>query len=342
MAGFQDEGRRGVMTRIYGSRKRSLVTGGAGFLGSHLIDRLIEAGNEVVCVDNLFTGNKANLDHLHGNPRFEFIRHDVTVPLQVEVDEIYNLACPASPIHYQHDPVQTTKISVLGAINMLELARRLKCRIFQASTSEVYGDPTLHPQPESYWGNVNPIGIRSCYDEGKRCAETLFFDYHRQYGIDIKVARIFNTYGPRMHPADGRVVSNFIVQALAGEPLTIYGDGNQTRSFCYVDDLIDGWLRLMQSPTDLTGPVNIGNPVEFTIRELAEAVIEMTGSRSAIDFKPLPQDDPRQRQPDIAMARERLGWEPTIALREGLTKTIAYFANEQEAAISDPARLRTA
>ena len=313
------------MTRIYGSRKRSLVTGGAGFLGSHLIDRLIEAGHEVVCVDNLFTGNKANLDHLHSNPRFEFMRHDVTVPLQVEVDEIYNLACPASPVHYQHDPVQTTKISVLGAINMLDLARRLKCRIFQASTSEVYGDPTLHPQPESYWGNVNPIGIRSCYDEGKRCAETLFFDYHRQYGIDIKVARIFNTYGPRMHPADGRVVSNFIVQALAGRPLTIYGDGSQTRSFCYVDDLIDGWLRLMESEKGLTGPVNIGNPVEFTIRELAEAVIELTGSKSEIDFRPLPQDDPRQRQPDIAQAREKLGWEPKVPLREGLTRTIAYF-----------------
>ena len=318
------------MTRIYGSRKRSLVTGGAGFLGSHLIDRLIEAGHEVVCVDNLFTGNKANLDHLHSNPRFEFMRHDVTVPLQVEVDEIYNLACPASPVHYQHDPVQTTKISVLGAINMLDLARRLKCRIFQASTSEVYGDPTLHPQPESYWGNVNPIGIRSCYDEGKRCAETLFFDYHRQYGIDIKVARIFNTYGPRMHPADGRVVSNFIVQALAGKPLTVYGDGSQTRSFCYVDDLIDGWLRLMESEKGLTGPVNIGNPVEFTIRELAEAVIELTGSKSEIDFRPLPQDDPRQRQPDIALAKDRLGWEPAVALRDGLEKTIDYFANESE------------
>ena len=330
------------MTRIYGSRKRSLVTGGAGFLGSHLIDRLIEAGHEVVCVDNLFTGNKANLDHLHSNPRFEFMRHDVTVPLQVEVDEIYNLACPASPVHYQHDPVQTTKISVLGAINMLDLARRLKCRIFQASTSEVYGDPTLHPQPESYWGNVNPIGIRSCYDEGKRCAETLFFDYHRQYGIDIKVARIFNTYGPRMHPADGRVVSNFIVQALAGRPLTIYGDGSQTRSFCYVDDLIDGWLRLMESEKGLTGPVNIGNPVEFTIRELAEAVIELTGSKSEIDFRPLPQDDPRQRQPDIALAKDRLGWEPAVALRDGLEKTIDYFANESEIFAEQTASARSA
>jgi len=341
-AGFEIEGIRSYMTRIYGSRKRTLVTGGAGFLGSHLIDRLLEAGNEVVCVDNLFTGNKANIDHLHNDPRFEFIRHDVTVPLQVEVDEIYNLACPASPIHYQHDPVQTTKISVLGAINMLELARRLKCRIFQASTSEVYGDPTLHPQPESYWGNVNPIGIRSCYDEGKRCAETLFFDYHRQYGIEIKVARIFNTYGPRMHPADGRVVSNFIVQALAGEPLTIYGDGNQTRSFCYVDDLIDGWLRLMGSDAELTGPVNIGNPVEFTIRELAEAVIDLTGSDSTIDFRPLPQDDPRQRQPDIAMARDKLGWEPTVALREGLIQTIAYFSTEREGTDNESARLRSA
>ena len=330
------------MTRIYGSRKRSLVTGGAGFLGSHLIDRLIEAGHEVVCVDNLFTGNKANLDHLHSNPRFEFMRHDVTVPLQVEVDEIYNLACPASPVHYQHDPVQTTKISVLGAINMLDLARRLKCRIFQASTSEVYGDPTLHPQPESYWGNVNPIGIRSCYDEGKRCAETLFFDYHRQYGIDIKVARIFNTYGPRMHPADGRVVSNFIVQALAGKPLTVYGDGSQTRSFCYVDDLIDGWLRLMESEKGLTGPVNIGNPVEFTIRELAEAVIELTGSKSEIDFRPLPQDDPRQRQPDIALAKDRLGWEPAVALRDGLEKTIDYFANESEIFAEQTASARSA
>jgi UDP-glucuronate decarboxylase len=313
------------MARIYGTGKRSLVTGGAGFLGSHLIDRLLERGHEVLCVDNLFTGNKANLDHLHENPRFEFMRHDITFPLYVEVDEIWNLACPASPIHYQHDPVQTTKTSVIGAINMLGLAKRLKCKVFHASTSEVYGDPSVHPQPEGYWGHVNPIGPRSCYDEGKRCAETLFFDYHRQHELEIKIVRIFNTYGPRMHPADGRVVSNFIVQALAGKPITIYGDGSQTRSFCYVDDLIEGWLRFMDAPAEMTGPVNIGNPNEFTILELAEAVIELTGSRSEIEFRPLPQDDPRQRQPDISLARSKLGWEPQVQLREGLEKTIAYF-----------------
>jgi len=318
------------MTRIYGTGKRTLVTGGAGFLGSHLIDRLLERGHEVLCVDNLFTGNKANLDHLHENPRFEFMRQDITFPLYVEVDEIYNLACPASPIHYQHDPVQTAKTSVIGSINMLGLAKRLKCKIFHASTSEVYGDPTLHPQPESYWGNVNPIGIRSCYDEGKRCAETLFFDYHRQHGIDIKVVRIFNTYGPRMHPADGRVVSNFIVQALAGNPITIYGDGSQTRSFCYVDDLIEGWLRLMDTEPGFTGPVNIGNPNEFTILELAETVIELTGSHSKIELRPLPQDDPRQRQPDISLARAKLGWEPKVQLREGLERTIAYFRDNAD------------
>ena len=306
-------------------RKRVLVTGGAGFLGSHLIDRLLARGDEVLCVDNLFTGDKRNIDHLASEPRFEFMRHDVCFPLYVEVDEIWNLACPASPIHYQHDPVQTTKTSVHGAINMLGLAKRLNCRIFQASTSEVYGDPSVHPQPESYWGNVNPIGIRSCYDEGKRCAETLFFDYHRQHGIDIKVARIFNTYGPRMHPSDGRVVSNFILQALNDEAITIYGEGNQTRSFCYVDDLIDGWLALMETEKGFTGPVNIGNPHEFTIRQLAEQVIEQTGSKSELKFQPLPQDDPMQRKPDISLARERLGWEPKIELKEGLEKTIAYF-----------------
>lgn len=302
-----------------------LVTGGAGFLGSHLCERLLYEGNEVVCVDNLFTGSKQNIECLLGHPRFEFIRHDVTFPLYVEVDEIYNLACPASPVHYQHDPVQTTKTSVHGAINMLGLAKRLKCRIFQASTSEVYGDPTIHPQAESYWGNVNPIGPRSCYDEGKRCAETLFFDYHRQHLLEIKVARIFNTYGPRMHPNDGRVVSNFVVQALRGEPITVYGDGTQTRSFCYVDDLIEGFLRLMRAPADITGPVNLGNPNEFTIRQLAELAIEMTGSRSKVTFLPLPQDDPKQRQPDIALAREQLGWEPAVQLRDGLRHTVAYF-----------------
>ena len=313
------------MPRLYESRKRILVTGGAGFLGSHLIDRLLDQGQEVLCVDNLFTGTKRNIDHLHKNPRFEFARHDVTLPLYVEVDEIYNLACPASPIHYQHDPVQTTKTSVHGAINMLGLAKRLKCRILQASTSEVYGDPTVHPQKEDYWGNVNPIGPRSCYDEGKRCAETLFFDYHRQNGLEIKVARIFNTYGPRMHPADGRVVSNFIMQALKGDPITLYGDGNQSRSFCYVDDLIEGLIRLMESPSELTGPVNLGNPVEFTIAELAKLVIGETGSVSATVHKPLPQDDPRQRQPDIALAKRELGWSPKVSLKEGLKPTIAYF-----------------
>jgi len=311
--------------RLYESRKRILVTGGAGFLGSHLIDRLLEKGDEVLCVDNLFTGTKRNLEHLHAQPRFEFVRHDVTFPLFLEVDEIYNLACPASPIHYQHDPVQTTKTSVHGAINMLGLAKRLKCRILQASTSEVYGDPAVHPQTEDYWGNVNPIGPRSCYDEGKRCAETLFFDYHRQHGLEIKVARIFNTYGPRMHPADGRVVSNFIIQALNGEPITLYGEGTQTRSFCYVDDLIDGLMRLMESPSDVTGPINLGNPVEFTMRELAELVLAETGSSSPIVNRPLPQDDPRQRKPNITLAQERLGWSPKVPLREGLKSTIAYF-----------------
>ncbi|MEM9233328.1 MAG: UDP-glucuronic acid decarboxylase family protein [Pseudomonadota bacterium] len=312
------------MRNVYG-RKRVLVTGGAGFLGSHLIDRLLDHGDEVLCVDNLFTGDKSNLDHLAGHPRFEFMRHDVCFPLYVEVDEIYNLACPASPIHYQHDPVQTTKTSVHGAINMLGLAKRLRCKIFQASTSEVYGDPTVHPQPEEYWGNVNPIGPRSCYDEGKRCAETLFFDYHRQHGLEVKVARIFNTYGPRMHTADGRVVSNFIVQALKGEPLTIFGDGAQTRSFCYVDDLIDGFLRLMDTAEDVTGPINLGNPAEFTIRQLAEQVIALTGSSSILVEHPLPQDDPLQRRPDISKARSGLSWEPTVPLKDGLERTIAYF-----------------
>ncbi|MES2937378.1 MAG: UDP-glucuronic acid decarboxylase family protein [Pseudomonadota bacterium] len=311
--------------RNYNPQQRVLVTGGAGFLGSHLIDRLLAQGHEVVCADNLFTGSKRNIAHLHGNPNFEFVRHDVTFPLYMEVDRIYNLACPASPVHYQHDPVQTTKTSVHGAINMLGLAKRLGARIFQASTSEVYGDPSVHPQPEGYWGNVNPIGVRSCYDEGKRCAETLFFDYHRQHGLDIKVARIFNTYGPRMHPNDGRVVSNFIVQALKNEPITIYGEGQQTRSFCYVDDLVEGFLRLMEQPADFPGPMNLGNPNEFTIRQLADKVLELTGSRSPLVHKPLPSDDPVQRQPDIRLARERLGWEPKVQLEEGLRKTIAYF-----------------
>jgi UDP-glucuronate decarboxylase len=315
------------LARLYSSRKRILVTGGAGFVGSHLIDRLLAQGHEVLCVDNLFTGAKRNIEHLHNHARLEFLRHDITFPLYVEVDEIYNLACPASPVHYQHDPVQTTKTSVIGAINMLGLAKRLKCKIFQASTSEVYGDPTVHPQVESYWGNVNPIGIRSCYDEGKRCAETLFFDYHRQHDIDIKVARIFNTYGPRMHPADGRVVSNFIVQALDGKPITIYGDGAQTRSFCYVDDLVEGFLRLMDTEEGFTGPVNLGNPVEFTIRQLAELVIEQTGARSPLVEEPLPSDDPKQRKPDISQARAKLGWEPKVPLAEGLKHTIDYFAN---------------
>lgn len=313
------------MARLYESRKRILVTGGAGFIGSHLIDRLLAQGHEVLCVDNLFTGNKRNIDHLHTHPRFEFMRHDVTMPLYVEVDEIYNLACPASPIHYQHDPVQTTKTSVHGAINMLGLAKRLRCKIFQASTSEVYGDPAVHPQPESYWGNVNPIGPRSCYDEGKRCAETLFFDYHRQHGLDIKVARIFNTYGPRMHPNDGRVVSNFIVQALSNEPITIYGDGSQTRSFCYVDDLIDGFVRFMDAAACVTGPINLGNPREFTILELAEQIIKITDSSSTIIHRELPEDDPRQRKPIIDKAGEELGFAPHVELEDGLRRTIAYF-----------------
>jgi UDP-glucuronate decarboxylase len=313
-----------VISQKFG-RKRVLVTGGAGFLGSHLIDRLLDAGDEVLCVDNLFTGDKRNLDHLVGHSRFEFMRHDVCLPLYVEVDEIYNLACPASPVHYQYDPVQTTKTSVHGAINMLGLAKRLKCRILQASTSEVYGDPSVHPQPEEYWGNVNPIGIRSCYDEGKRCAETLFFDYHRQHNLEIKVVRIFNTYGPRMHPADGRVVSNFIMQALADEDITLYGDGSQSRSFCFYSDLIDGFIKMMASPTETVGPINIGNPVEFTIRELAELVIELTGSKSKLTYRPLPQDDPLQRKPIIEKAQVQLGWQPKVELREGLLKTIEYF-----------------
>ena len=313
------------MARNYNMRKRVMVTGGAGFLGSHLCDRLLDAGHDVLCVDNLFTGTKDNIGHLHSNPSFEFMRHDVTFPLFVEVDEIYNLACPASPIHYQHDPVQTTKTSVHGAINMLGLAKRLGCKILQASTSEVYGDPSVHPQSEEYWGHVNPIGIRSCYDEGKRCAETLFFDYHRQNGVPIKVARIFNTYGPRMHPADGRVVSNFIMQALKGEPITIYGDGSQTRSFCYVDDLIRGLMALMETGPETTGPINIGNPNEFTVRELAEKVIALIGSSSQIVQEPLPQDDPKQRQPDITKAKEVLGWQPSIELEQGLVKTVDYF-----------------
>mgnify|MGYP006269156863 CR=1 FL=1 len=304
---------------------RALVTGGAGFLGSHLVDALLRSGREVICVDNLYTGDKRNLYHLTSNPSFEFIRHDITFPLFIEVDEIYNLACPASPVHYQHDPVQTTKTSVHGAINMLGLAKRLGARILQASTSEVYGDPAVHPQTEAYWGNVNPIGPRSCYDEGKRCAETLFFDYHRQHALPIKVMRIFNTYGPRMHPHDGRVVSNFIVQALTGEPITIFGDGSQTRSFCYVDDLIDAMVSLMESDPSLTGPVNVGNPSEFTILELAEAVLSLTGSRSSIEFRPLPVDDPLQRRPDIALAREALGWRPRVELRDGLARTITHF-----------------
>lgn len=315
------------MTRLYESRKRILVTGGAGFVGSHLIDRLLEQGHEIICVDNLFTGSKRNIDHLHNHSRFELMRHDVTFPLYVEVDEIYNLACPASPVHYQHDPVATTKTSVHGAINMLGLAKRLKCKIFQASTSEVYGDPAVHPQPEGYWGNVNPIGPRSCYDEGKRCAETLFFDYHRQHGLEIKVARIFNTYGPRMHHADGRVVSNFIVQALLGDPITIYGTGQQTRSFCYVDDLVEGFIRLMDTDKVVTGPVNLGNPGEFTMLELAQKVIALTGSKSELLFGDQPEDDPKQRQPDIALAKRELDWEPTISLDQGLKYTVDYFRN---------------
>jgi len=306
-------------------KKRVLVTGGAGFLGSFLCERLLAEGCDVICMDNFFTGRKANIIHLMDHPYFELMRHDVTFPFYVEVDEIYNLACPASPVHYQFDPVQTTKTSVHGAINVLGLAKRIQAKVFQASTSEVYGDPSIHPQPESYWGNVNPIGIRSCYDEGKRCAETLFFDYWRQHNMRIKVVRIFNTYGPRMHPHDGRVVSNFIMQALKGENITIYGDGTQTRSFCYVSDLIEGWIRLMASPDDVTGPINMGNPGEFTMMELAENVIELTGSTSKLVFEPLPADDPKQRQPDIALAKEKLGWEPTVPLREGLKKTIEYF-----------------
>jgi UDP-glucuronate decarboxylase len=305
--------------------KRILITGGAGFLGSHLCDMMLDRGHRVLCVDNFFTGTQRNVDHLRDNTRFELMRHDVSFPLFVEVDEIYNLACPASPIHYQRDPVQTTKVSVVGAINMLGLAKRTKAKIFQASTSEVYGDPSVHPQTEDYWGNVNPIGIRSCYDEGKRCAETLFFDYRRQHGLVIKVARIFNTYGPRMHPNDGRVVSSFIVQALRGEDITIFGSGEQTRSFCYVSDLLDGFVRLMDTPNDVTGPINIGNPVEFTMVELATLVIELTGSRSKIVHLPLPADDPRQRRPDISLARKKLDWEPKIQLREGLQRTINYF-----------------
>ncbi|ALG75630.1 NAD-dependent dehydratase [Azospirillum thiophilum] len=308
-----------------GYNKRILVTGGAGFLGSHLCERLLAAGNDVLCVDNYFTGSRSNIAHLLDNPHFELMRHDVTFPLYVEVDEIYNLACPASPVHYQHDPVQTTKTSVIGAINMLGLAKRLGARIMQASTSEIYGDPAVHPQPEEYWGNVNTIGPRACYDEGKRCAETLFFDYHRQHKLSIKVIRIFNTYGPRMHPNDGRVVSNFIIQALKGEPITIYGDGRQTRSFCYADDLVDGFIRFMATPADVTGPINLGNPGEFTMLELAEKVIRLTGSSSRIEHRPLPQDDPKQRRPDIAKARALLDWEPKVPLDEGLTRTIDYF-----------------
>jgi len=317
--------------RNYSPNKRVLVTGGAGFLGSHLIDALLARGHEVVCADNLFTGTKRNIEHLLDHRRFEFLRHDITFPLYIEVDQIYNLACPASPVHYQHDPVQTTKTSVHGAINVLGLAKRLGARIFQASTSEVYGDPSVHPQPETYWGNVNPIGMRSCYDEGKRCAETLFFDYHRQHKLDIRVARIFNTYGPRMHPNDGRVISNFIVQALRGDDITLYGDGAQTRSFCYVDDLIEAILRFMElSPEEPTGtafpgPLNLGNPTEFTIRQLAERVMAITGSRSRIVFRPLPADDPVQRQPDIARARDLLAWEPRVDLDDGLRRTVTYF-----------------
>ena len=313
--------------------RRILVTGGAGFLGSFLCERLLERGDEVLCVDNFYTGTRFNIEHLIGHPRFELMRHDVTFPLYVEVDEIYNLACPASPIHYQYDPVQTTKTSVHGAINMLGLAKRLKAKILQASTSEIYGDPIVHPQTEDYWGNVNPIGVRSCYDEGKRCAETLFFDYWRQHRMRIKVARIFNTYGPRMHPNDGRVVSNFIVQALKGEPITVYGDGNQTRSFCFASDLVSGLIALMDSGPEISGPINLGNPVEFTVRELAALVIALTGSRSKIVHEPLPHDDPKQRKPDISLAKAQLGWEPRISLDQGLRQTIAYF---EKAIIAPP------
>lgn len=314
-------------------QKRVLVTGGAGFLGSHLCERLVESGFDVLCVDNFFTGSKQNIGHLLGKPNFELLRHDITFPLYLEIDEIYNLACPASPIHYQLDPVQTTKTSVHGAINMLGLAKRVKARILQASTSEVYGDPKIHPQTEDYWGHVNPIGYRACYDEGKRCAETLFFDYHRQHGLPIKVARIFNTYGPRMHPNDGRVVSNFIVQALKNQPISVFGDGSQTRSFCYVDDMIEGLIRLMDSPEKLTGPINLGNPNEFTILQLAQKVIRLTASSAEIQFKPLPQDDPLQRRPDISLAAAKLGWAPSIQLEEGLTQTIAYFRNISNSSI---------
>jgi len=306
-------------------KKRILVTGGAGFIGSHLCERLLQEGHEVLCVDNFFTGTKQNIVHLMDNPYFEIIRHDIRFPLYVEVDEIYNLACPASPIHYQKDPVQTIKVSVLGSINMLGLAKRLRIKILQASTSEVYGDPEVHPQPETYWGNVNPIGPRACYDEGKRCAETLFFDYHRQHGIKIKVVRIFNTYGPRMHPNDGRVVSNFIVQALRNEPITVYGDGTQTRSFCYIDDMVEGIINMMNSPDDFIGPVNLGNPEEYRIIDLARKIIDLTGSKSKIIFKPLPKDDPKRRRPDITLAKEKLSWEPKTSLEEGLQKTIEYF-----------------
>jgi UDP-glucuronate decarboxylase len=330
--------------RSYNLRKRILVTGGAGFLGSHLCERLLAQGHHVLCVDNFFTGTKDNVAHLLHEPNFEVMRHDITFPLYVEVDEIYNLACPASPVHYQYDPVQTTKTSVHGAINMLGLAKRVRAKIMQASTSEVYGDPKVHPQTESYWGHVNPIGLRSCYDEGKRCAETLFFDYRRQHNVRIKVARIFNTYGPRMHPNDGRVVSNFIVQALKGEPITVYGEGTQTRSFCYVDDLITGFVRLMDTPDEFTGPVNLGNPVEFTIRDLAEEVVRLTGSRSTLEFKPLPSDDPLQRRPDISLAQSALAWTPAIQLQEGLKQTVRYFehllsaasADEQRSAVKEP------
>jgi UDP-glucuronate decarboxylase len=323
------------------TRKRVLVTGGAGFIGSHLCERLLAQGNDVLCVDNFFTGTKDNISHLIANPYFEVMRHDVTFPLYVEVDEIYNLACPASPIHYQFDPVQTTKTSVHGAINMLGLAKRCKAKILQASTSEVYGDPEIHPQPESYWGRVNPAGIRSCYDEGKRCAETLFFDYWRQHRLRVKVVRIFNTYGPRMHPNDGRVVSNFIVQALENQDITIYGDGKQSRSFCYVDDLVDGLIRMMDSDDEFIGPVNIGNPREFTMLELAQKVIGLTGSASKIVNRPLPQDDPRQRQPDICLAREKLGWQPTIQLETGLPRTIDYFSHHEAVTVLRP-RAQTA
>jgi UDP-glucuronate decarboxylase len=318
--------------RKYSIRKRVLVTGGAGFIGSHLCEKLLAAGNDVLCVDNFFTGTRDNIAHLLGEPHFELARHDVTFPLYVEVDEIYNLACPAAPVHYQYDPVQTTKTSVHGAINMLGLAKRVKAKILQASTSEVYGDPQVHPQREDYWGHVNPIGLRACYDEGKRCAETLFFDYHRQHRLRIKVARIFNTYGPRMHPNDGRVVSNFIVQALAGEPLTLYGKGAQTRSFCYVDDLVDALIRLMATPDGFTGPVNLGNPAEFTISDLAQLVISATGSKSKVVFRPLPPDDPLQRKPDISLAEQHLSWRPRIPLDEGLRRTVAYFRGAEAAA----------